>query len=803
MAKASKRKASSPPSLRPTGELARRPARGPRAAAAAAAAVVLLLLLLAGWWWKRGSGPRNGPSIRTPTVSASLPADERTVFAAYAGSASCRECHAEAFEQWESSHHALAERLVRPDLDRGSFDPPRAFAHATQRTAVAWSDGSARVTSVGLSGREETHPAARVIGADPLRQFLVPFPGGRFQALEASYDPRSNEWFNVYGGEDRKPGEWGHWTGRGMNWNFMCAGCHNTRLRRNYDASADSYRTTMAERSVGCEACHGPLRAHVDWQKQSGRSGRKDPTVTRAARAQILDDCGACHARRTDLTGDFKPGDPFPDNFSLALVDEGDRYYADGQVRDEDYEYGSFLGSRMHLRGVTCLDCHNPHTGKTLLPGNWLCLRCHNGSRTDAPAINPVQHSFHRVYGYDARGALVNSDLLGYRPKEIAETGGECVNCHMPQTAYMQRHRRHDHGFTTPDPLLTKKFNIPNACNRCHKDRGADWAIEACEKWYGEKMNRPSRTRAEWIARARQGDPQAPANLRGLLEREESPYWRAVLEGLLDAWAAQPDITAVLVRGLEHTNAFVRAAAAHALEPALTSPGVAEALRARLDDPARSVRIAAAWVLRASLDPGLRAAAELRHFLDGDNDQPIGRMRSGDYWMARSDPQAALPHYQKAVAWDSQSPAFRQRLAGALGALNRPGEAVETLREACRLNPGDAESHYQLGLALNETGDLASAARELQAAAQLDPRHARAWYNLGLAQSALGQTDTAIASLLQGESADPQDERIPYARATILARLGRLQAAAAAARRALEINPAHAEARKILRQLGE
>ncbi|TAK91157.1 MAG: hypothetical protein EPO07_19920, partial [Verrucomicrobia bacterium] len=528
-----------------------------RSKALTLAGAVIAVLLAVWWWQQRGAEKKFTPATVAPPAPSFL-TDERTVFAQYGGSASCRDCHQEAFALWEKSNHALAERSVQPERDRVAFDPARSFKHGTQASEVLWTNDTATVTSTGLSGQPETHTVTRVIGNDPLRQFLVEFPGGRFQTLEASYDPHSNQWFNVYGNEDRRPGEWGHWTGRGMNWNFMCASCHNTRLRRNYDETSDSYQTTMAEVSVGCEACHGPLKAHNDWQNQFGKSGRKDPTVTKSSAAQILQDCGSCHARRSDLTGDFKPGDPFSDHFELTLVDYSERYYADGQVRDEDYEYGSFLGSRMHQRGVICLDCHDPHSAKTRLPGNFLCLRCHNGSDTNAPVINPVTHSFHKVFGYDTNGVLVNNDLMSYKPKEIKETGGECVNCHMPQTAYMQRHWRHDHGFTIPDPVLTKKFNIPNACNRCHQDKTVDWSVEYCDKWYGAKMNRPTRTRAEWIARAQQNDPAAREGLLDVLQREDSAYWRAALLGMLEPWAAQPEITAVLLRSLEHTNELVR-----------------------------------------------------------------------------------------------------------------------------------------------------------------------------------------------------------------------------------------------------
>src|SRR5439155_22830964 len=99
--------------------------------------------------------------------------------------------------------------------------------------------------------------------------------------------------------------------------------------------------------------------------------------------------------------------------------------------------------------------------------------------------------------------------------------------------------------------------------------------------------------------------------------------------------------------------------------------------------------------------------------------------------------------------------------------------------------------------------NLDQARKQLETAVPLDPRHASASYNLGLAQNALGQHDAPIESLLRGESEEPHEARVPYARATVIARLGQRDAAAAAARRALEIDPAHADARRLLRLLGE
>jgi tetratricopeptide (TPR) repeat protein len=725
------------------------------------------------------------------------------VFAAYAGSESCRPCHEEAYHLWEHSNHGLAERPPAPALDRAAFEPARSFKHGSQETSVRLDGTNCLVTCLGLSGTNETHAVVRVIGNDPLRQFLVAAPGGRLQTLEASYDPRSNQWFNVYGNEDRRPGEWGHWTGRGMNWNAMCAGCHNTRVRKNYDEATDAYHTSMAELTVGCESCHGPLKAHVQWQNQYGSSGRKDPTLPRFNHQQVLDNCGYCHARRTDLTSDFKPGDSFFDHQSLAGVDQSDHYYADGQVREENYEFAAFLGSKMHARGVYCLDCHNPHSMKTLLPGNWLCLRCHSGSYTNAPVIDPVAHSHHKVFGYSPEGRLVNSDLTTYKPRELKETGGECVNCHMPQTVYMQRHWRHDHGFTIPDPLLTKEYGIPNACNRCHADKSTQWALDYCVKWYGPKMERPTRQRAQAIAKARRGDASARQPLLDALAGNDSPYWKAAAANLLGQWVGEPNVRDALLKALEDPDPQVREQAVRALEPLAAQAGspAGQALRKLLDDPTRSVRVGAAWALRAGLPAGTQAARDLQYYLKLNADQPTGQLQAGAFALANNQPQEALAHYQKAVGWDTNSAATRHDLAVALSTLGRTREAIEQLEAACRLEPKEAEYAFKLALAWNETGAMDKAVAALETAVRLDPRHARAWFNLGLARNALGQTDAALEALLRAETLAPDDPQIPYARATVLARLDQKPQARVAAERALQLNPGYAEARQLLEEL--
>ena len=698
--------------------------------------------------------------------------DEKNVFAQYAGSQSCRECHPDQFAKWQQSHHGLAERKPDARIDDAAFVPAHTFTHGSQSTTVSKQNGDYILTTLGFGNKVAPYKVERVIGHDPLRQFLVDGGGGRLQAMEACFDPRQGDWFDVYDNEDRKPGEWGHWTGRGMVWNQMCATCHNTRLRKNYDAAADSYHTTMAEMSVSCESCHGPMKAHNEWQK-TNRGVKGDPTLTKWTRDQHTENCAGCHARRGEITGDFVPGESFWDHYHLTTTDQGDTYFPDGQIRDENYEFSSFLSSRMHNAGVRCMDCHDMHSMKTILPGNQLCMRCHTqGGFPNAPVILPEAHSFHQT----------------------TSTGNQCVNCHMPQTVYMQRHPRHDHGFTIPDPLLTKQFNVPNACNKCHTDKTTDWALEATQKWWGDKMNRKTRTRATLIAKARQGDDEARDGLVELLGSDEIPHWKASATLLLDRWIDQTAVQTAVSAQLQHAHPLVRTSAIRTLEPLLQNGSIRSSIEPLLDDPVRGVRVSAAWALRDSLHLDSAAGKDLRHMLDLNADQPAGQMQLAQFEFSRRNTSVAIKHMETAIRWDPNSPPFHHDLAMMYSTAGQTQPAIAKLRDAIKLAPGHAEYHYELGLALAETGDMPGVIASLQEAVRLDPSLARAWYNLGLARNGQKDIPGALDALQRGELANPRDPSIPYARATILARQGRKQEAVAALDRVLSVAPGHGEA---------
>ena len=437
---------------------------------------------------------------------------------------------------------------------------------------------------------------------------------------------------------------------------------------------------------------------------------------------------------------------------------------------------------------MRCIDCHDPHAAKPRIMGNDLCMRCHTGapgqipdSSIIAPIIDPVAHSFHQE----------NS------------AGSQCVSCHMPVTNYMQRHPRHDHSFSIPDPLLTQQLGIPNACNRCHTDKDANWSLAATEKWWGDKMKRPSRERAQRVAEARSNPNASPAPLLALLREEPNGYWKASLIRLLTPWSGEPEIARAFLEYSQHADTLVRTAAVQALQSVGPAHGEAarQVLTRRLEDPVRAVRVAAGTALAVTPDMNARAAREVAHAHDLSADQPMGQLQKGAWAQTHGDTAGALKHFEKAVSWDPYSGGIRHEYAILLSSIGRTRDALTQMQEAARLEPGQAEFRFKLALAWNELGDMQNAVKQFEETVRIDPKHARAWYNLGLARNALGNPEGAVVALKNAASADPRDPRIPYARATIHARNRQISEAREAAQSALAIQPGYPEATQLLQAL--
>ncbi len=167
----------------------------------------------------------------------------------------------------------------------GNFDNA-SFTHYGVTTTFTKRDGKFFAKTDGPDGKLHEYSIDYTFGVYPLQQYLIAFPGGRFQALNVVWDTRpakegGQRWFHLYPKEAVPHSDPLHWTGPYQNWNYMCADCHSTNVKKGFTAATNSYSTTWSELNVSCEARHGPGSAHVAWAERSRRAGRRRATRTR------------------------------------------------------------------------------------------------------------------------------------------------------------------------------------------------------------------------------------------------------------------------------------------------------------------------------------------------------------------------------------------------------------------------------------------------------------------------------------------------------------------------------------------
>ena len=675
---------------------------------------------------------------------------------------------------WRDSQHQRAmdhatEKSVLGDFTDATFD------YSGVRSRFFRKDGKYFVETDGPDGKLATFQVKYTFGIDPLQQYLIEFPDGRVQALSIAWDARSKEkggqrWFHLYPGENIRHDDVLHWTKLNQNWNFMCAECHSTGLRKNYDAQRDRYATTWSEISVGCEACHGQGSNHVAWaraQESWWPFGRKedrskgllarlderegviwthDPasgSVRRNLPTNILrtevETCGRCHARRSEMSEKWEPGHWLQDTHAIAAPLARDVYWPDGQMRDvaEAYNYVPFKQSKMFAAGVTCSNCHDPHSGKQRIAGDGICLQCHASE-----VYAGTKHSHHQQ----------------------ADTAPNCISCHMPARTYMVIDTRHDHSLRVPRPDLSVKHGTPNACNDCHTDKAAQWAADAVDRWFGPgRKGFQTYTDAFAAASADRADArQLLASVAGDLNASNVARANALVELGPYVSPANADLAR---RSLSNSDPMIRIAAMDMLAN-VPAAQVWPLVAPLLSDSVFGVRIRAASLLAAvptERQPDAdrerfeRAAAEFIAALKFNADRPEDRSTLANFYARRGLTAESEAEYKAALRLSPQYTVAAINLADLYRQLSRDGDGESTLRAAIAVAPADAGLRYALGLTLNRLKRTDNSLVELRRAAELDRNNARYAYVYAVGLHSAGRVGDSIAVLKENLDKHPAD----------------------------------------------
>ena len=707
------------------------------------------------------------------------------------------------------------------------------------------------VTTEGPTGKMETYQVKYTFGVRPLQQYLVEFPDGAklkngaelpkgsVQCLRLTWDTLRKRWFNQYPGESIPAGDQLHWTGPRQTWNYMCAECHSTNLRKGYDLATNTYHTTFSEIDVSCETCHGPGSLHVklaespslfwDRRYRYGLPDLKDADP----RVQI-ENCAPCHVRRRIVYPNHPGGEKFHarspkllDHYIPELFDNASPYlanravyYADGQVLEEDYVYGSFIQSKMYAKQVRCTDCHDPHSVrvKTEDPtDNRLCTGCHANAHPSGQ-YDTVTHHHH---------------------PDASKPGTRCVECHMPETLYMVVDPRRDHSLRSPRPDLTVSLGIPNACNGCHNDpakgQTPEWAAEQVRQWYGKRKDEPHFAHA--IAAGRAREPGGQRALLDLLRRKDtSAMVRSSALRLLADYQSE-DALGAAISGLDDPDPLVRVTAIGCLDR-LAPDEMMERLGPLLSDPLRAIRTEAARVLsrvpvealsRKDREAFYPALAEYVLGQESMADQAPVHLSMALVYDNQGRPDKAAEEYRLAIGLDPESVSARvnlgsfyfdqaaaaearkDRLATEAHEAQAAGRRLAALREAAAATRQFEAAKQSLARAEKEhqyaMKRMALAEEQYLAAIRISPRFVDVRDSLARLYSLQGRTRDAEAQLRKIIEMAPDQADAHYSLGLVLAEdETRLQEAALALAAAARLAPANARVRYncglALRKLG-
>ncbi len=743
----------------------------------------------------------------TDSESTDIPRVQLT--AEYVGRESCKDCHELQHQLFQGSDHDQAMEPATEEYVLGNFEDA-SFTHHGITSRFYKKEDKYYVYTEGPEGIMEEYEIKYTFGVRPLQQYLIEFPGGRYQCLPLCWDTRpenkgGQKWFHIYGDERIPPDDVLFWTKVNQNWNYMCAECHSTNLRKNYQHETRTYNTTWSEVDVSCEACHGPCSDHIKWAEIVEQGGDPetypdmgltvllkdrdngtwifDPDSATARRSVprendvLVQMCSRCHSRRSVLTEDYFHGGSLLNTHWPALLEEG-LYFDDGQILEEVYVYASFLQSKMYEAGVTCKDCHEPHSGKVYVQGNALCYRCHLASE-----YGTREHHFH----------------------DPEQEGASCFECHMHERTYMQIDPRRDHSIRIPRPDLSEELGTPNSCNQCHPEESIAWATRYLKEWYGEDLLNSSHY-GETFHAARMNMPGSEDELIRLAsDKDNALMVRATAIMLMSNFPGEKR-TRLFDTTIRDKEGLVRYATVNALSQSTGEENISVLLQG-LKDSIKLVRVMSAFNLTGIPENQIPAAyktefenclSEYKKSLEINADHPNTHINYGNIYLQQGDLAKAEESYREAIELGPELFSPYINLADLYRRQERDVEGEKILKEALEEHPEMAPIHYSLGLLKVREGNYDEAIEYLEKAATLEYSDPHYTYVYAVALNSMKRPEEAIRILESTLEKHPYNKEILYILTTLNYEQGNLSKAREYANKLNEYFPDDRDVRDLM-----
>jgi predicted CXXCH cytochrome family protein len=386
-------------------------------------------------------------SLRPLTSGEKATEASTSASAHYVGSPACQKCHQDIYDHWKKTPMA--------NVVRDPHEHPDAIIPDLSTNTVA---------------RFTKDQVAFVYGSKWKQRYFTKI-GDDYYPLPAQWDVANKAW-RPYHVPDTGA-DW--WTAYYPSGNMQrptgstCDGCHSV--------SYDIHSKQATEWNVGCERCHGPGSEHV---AHPLRANILNPSQMDSIAAN--DTCIACHSQGQPLSQQiegkaydwpvgYRVGLRLANYWKLedhTLGQTTFTHFADGTAHKNRMQGNDFVQSVMYRKGVTCSSCHDVHGTENYAqlrkPVDKICLDCHSTTSPNGPHVATMEQHTHHKDG---------------------SPGSRCVACHMPkiESEGVPGSFVSAHTFKFITPAMTEKYQIPNACTSCHKDRTTAWATDAMSHW--------------------------------------------------------------------------------------------------------------------------------------------------------------------------------------------------------------------------------------------------------------------------------------------------------------------------------
>jgi predicted CXXCH cytochrome family protein len=350
--------------------------------------------------------------------------------ASYVSDTLCSDCHWEIAKAYkthpmaQSLNRVSAAPLVEDYVNRTSFSPLDNKQYRVERRGDDFFHHEIRRDRDGNEIYDQPVALHFALGSGKRgRSYLINREGKLFVSPIAWYSTKGR-WDLAPG---YPPGRHERFERRAID---MCLRCHVGRVNAVPDTLDTFGKPAFHEMSIGCQNCHGPGQAHVEFHQGGGESEETDPIVNprRLSHSRRESVCVQCHLSGEEIilhsgksAYDFRPGQHVNEFMSVFVrKNPGGETSAGMTAVDQVLQMRSSTCYQHSLGQMGCTSCHDPHSVPQATQRAEFfrsrCLSCHSEPKATCALTEQQRHK------HPARNSCIHCHMPAYGASDIPHT---------------------------------------------------------------------------------------------------------------------------------------------------------------------------------------------------------------------------------------------------------------------------------------------------------------------------------------------------------------------------------------------